>query len=143
MSETHEILLVDDDPDIRDSSRLMLEGAGYRVRLAVNGRDAQRELKVKLPDLMILDVMMSTDTEGFDLAHELRRNPLYRDLPIIIMTSFLDKVRSDGPDAYQHLMGEDWPARWLFEKPVTAEKLVGKIREILGDAPPRRSGSGA
>jgi DNA-binding response OmpR family regulator len=87
--------------------------------------------------------MMSTDTEGFDLACELRENPRYRDLPIIIMTSFLDKVRNDGPEAYQHVLGEDWPARWLFEKPVAADKLVAKIREILVSAPADGSGSGA
>jgi two-component system, OmpR family, alkaline phosphatase synthesis response regulator PhoP len=132
MSTKAEILIVDDDPDIRDSLKIILENKGYSVRTAINGREALAELKKKLPNLMILDVMMSTDTEGFDVAYELKNKPQYANLPIIMLTSFLNKVRTDGPDQFQHILGEDWPAKWLFEKPVDAKKLLAKIEEILG-----------
>jgi DNA-binding response OmpR family regulator len=62
-----EILLVDDDRDIRDSISIILEKNGYMVRTAANGREALAALEAKTPDLMILDIMMATDTEGFDL----------------------------------------------------------------------------
>jgi DNA-binding response OmpR family regulator len=132
MADKHEILLVDDDPDIRDSIRVILEKNGYRVREAKNGKDALAELKVKKPDLMILDIMMSTDTEGFDLAYELKNSPEFENLPIILLTSFLDKVREEGPEQFQHVMGQEWPAKWLFQKPVDGKKLIGKIQGILG-----------
>jgi len=131
MTSEREILLVDDDPDIRDSLKIILEKNGYRVRTAINGKEALKELKTKKPDLMVLDVMMSTDTEGFDLAYELKNSPEFENLPIIILTSFLEKVRDEGPDQFQHILGESWPAKWLFEKPVDTKKFLQKIQAIL------------
>jgi two-component system, OmpR family, alkaline phosphatase synthesis response regulator PhoP len=132
MATKHEILLVDDDPDIRDSIGIVLEKSGFAVRSAKNGREALAELKKKKPDLMVLDIMMSTDTEGFDLAFELRNTPGFENLPIILLTSFLEKVRAEGPDQFQHVLGESWPAKWMFEKPVDTKKLIAKIQGILG-----------
>lgn len=132
MTDQAEILIVDDDPDIRDTLQLILERNGYATRTAINGKKAAEELKAKKPDLMILDIMMGTDTEGFDLAFELRNNPEYENFPIILLTSFLEKVKEDGPEEYQYILGEPWPAKWLFEKPVNSEKLLIKLKEILG-----------
>jgi two-component system alkaline phosphatase synthesis response regulator PhoP len=131
MSIKGEILLVDDDPDLRDSLQIILEKSGYHVRTASNGKEALESLKAKKPDLMILDIMMTTETEGFDLAYELKNRPSAGDLPIILLTSFLEKVRQDGPEKFQHIMGEAWPAKWLFEKPVDTKKLIAKIEGIL------------
>ena len=131
MNERHEILVVDDDPDIREVLKILLENKGYRVRTSKNGREALKELKEKTPSLLLLDIMMSTDTEGFDLAYELKNSVEFENLPIIILTSFLDKVRSEGPDQFQHILGEAWPAKWMFEKPVDTDKLLQKIESIL------------
>lgn len=125
------ILVVDDDPDIRDTLRIVLEKAGYGVRLANNGKQALERLSEQRPDLLILDVMMSHDTEGFDLAFELKGKPEFQGMPIIMLTSFLEKVRTDGPDQFQHILGEEWPAKWLFEKPADPKKLLSKIESIL------------
>ncbi len=132
MTTKGDVLLVDDDRDIRDSLKIVLENSGYAIRTAMNGREALAAIKNRLPDIMILDIMMSSDTEGFDLAFELQQMPEFKNLPIVIMTSFLDKVKEDGPDQFQHILGESWPAKWLFEKPVDPKKLIEKIEEILG-----------
>lgn len=126
-----DILLVDDDPDIRDSLRIVLEKEGYSVRTAVNGKQALEELERQRPDLMILDIMMATDTEGFDLAFDLRDRPEFEGMPIVLLTSFMDKVREEGPDQFQHILGEEWPAKWLYEKPVDTKRLLEKIAGIL------------
>jgi CheY-like chemotaxis protein len=131
MAVQAEILLVDDDRDFLDALQIILENHGYTVRTAGNRPEALEALKVKRPDLIILDVMMATETEGFDLAYELKNKPGLKDLPIILLTSFLEKVRQEGPDQFQHIMGEAWPARWLFEKPVDTKKLIAKIEGIL------------
>lgn len=131
MNPKAEVLLVDDDPDIRDSLRIILEANGHTVRTAANGREAKAALAERMPDLMILDIMMNTDTEGFDLAYEIRDNPEYKRLPIIMLTSFLEKVRSEGPGPFEFILGQEWPAHWLFQKPVDAEKLLAKIDAIL------------
>ncbi|MDT8379436.1 MAG: response regulator [Desulfotignum sp.] len=131
MTKQHEILVVDDDRDIRDSLKIILEKNGYSVRLAANGKEALKQLEAGKPDLMILDVMMSTDTEGFDLAYALKNKPDFENLPIIMLTSFMDKVREEGPDQFQHIMGETWPVKWLFEKPIDSGRLIKKIAGIL------------
>jgi DNA-binding response OmpR family regulator len=131
MANKREILFVDDDRDIRESIQIILEKNGYSVRTAANGQEALKALEVKKPDLMILDIMMATDTEGFDIAYELKNKPEFENLPIILLTSFLDKVRDEGPDQFQHILGEEWPAKWLFEKPVDVDKLLKKIESIL------------
>ena len=131
MASKGEILLVDDDPDLRDSLQIILENHGYTVRTAGNGHEALEALNAKKPDLMILDVMMANETEGFDLAYEIRKKPGFQDLPIILLTSFLERVREDGPDKFQYIMGREWPAQWMFEKPVDTKKLIAKIEGIL------------
>jgi CheY-like chemotaxis protein len=134
METKREILVVDDDTDIRDSLRTVLEMNGYSVRTARNAQEALAALKIKKPEVMTLDIMMSTDTEGFDLAYELKKTPEFENLPIIILTSFLHKVRDEGPDQFQHILGEAWPAKWMFEKPVDTKKLLQKIQGILQTA---------
>jgi DNA-binding response OmpR family regulator len=127
------ILVVDDDQDILDSSRIILESHGYEVCTASDGQKAMKELQDNKPDLMILDIMMATETEGFDLAFELKEKPEFKNLPIIILTSFLEKVRADGPEKFEYILGEQWPAHWLFEKPLDTEKLLAKIEDFLGE----------
>ena len=134
MTDKHEILLVDDDMDLRDSLKIILEREGFSVRTASSGTEAVIKLRNKQPDLMILDIMMDTDTEGFDLAYELSENEDFRDLPIILLTSFLDRARTSGPDQFQHMLGAKWPAKWMFEKPVETGKLLSKIHGILSES---------
>ncbi len=134
MDKKAEILVVDDDPDIQDSLRIILESNDYAVRTAANGREAMEELEIRLPDLMILDIMMATDTEGFDLAYKLRDDPAFKNLPIVMLTSFLNKVREEGPGKFEYILGEQWPAHWLLEKPVDSKKLLAKIEGILGES---------
>ncbi|MEZ5359270.1 MAG: response regulator [Candidatus Zixiibacteriota bacterium] len=131
MDKTYDILIVDDDNDMRDSLRLILENSGFSVRSAPRGEVALTEIHHKVPDLVILDIMMTTDTEGVDLAYELKHTAGLENLPIILLTSFLEKVREDGPEQFQHVLGQSWPAKWLFEKPVNPEKLINKIHDIL------------
>ncbi len=131
MNERAEILVVDDDADIVDSLRIILESNHFSVRTAANGREAMKALEDHLPDVMILDVMMATETEGFDLAYKLREEPAFKNLPILMLTGFLDKVREEGPGKFEYILGEQWPAHWLLEKPVDSKKLLAKIEGIL------------
>ena len=133
MTVKAEILLVDDDHDFRDALQIILRDHGYEVRTAGNRREALEALELKRPDLVLLDVMMTTDTEGFDLACEIRKKRGAGDLPIILLTSFLEKVREEGPGKFEHIMGEEWPAKWIFEKPVDTRKLIAKIEGLLNE----------
>ena len=125
------VLVVDDDPDIVATSRIILESNGYEVQTASSGKEALEILARVKPDVMLLDVMMASDTEGFDLAFKLRQDPEFKDLPIIMLTAFLDKVRTEGPGPFEFILGEQWPVEWLFEKPLDTKKLLAKIQAIL------------
>jgi CheY-like chemotaxis protein len=125
------VLVVDDDPDIVATSRIILESNGYEVQTASSGKEALEILARVKPDVMLLDVMMASDTEGFDLAFKLRQDPEFKDLPIIMLTAFLDKVRTEGPGPFEFILGEQWPVEWLFEKPLDTKKLLAKIEAIL------------
>ena len=131
MGNAADILIIDDDRDLVDSMRIILESKAYEVRAAYNGKEGYAEMERKIPDIIILDVMMSTDTEGFDLAYKLQRSPQYKKIPILMLTSFPQKMVEQGPESFQHIMGEDWPVTMFFEKPIQPEKLLSAIEQLL------------
>ncbi|MBN1878722.1 response regulator [bacterium] len=125
----YRILVVDDDPDIVEITRLYLEQEGYRVTSAGDRTEARDSIEKEIPDLILLDVMMATPTDGFDLAYELLENPQTKNIPIIMMTAM-----SDSPDyieTFQHITEKPWPVSVFLEKPVSAEKLITTVRKFL------------
>jgi CheY-like chemotaxis protein len=131
MGSGKNILVIEDDRDLVKSIAIILESRDYRVRTAYNGKEGFAEVEKELPDLILLDIMMATDTEGFDLAYKLKKNPKYQAVPIVIMTSFLKKVTEEGPEKFQHILGEGWPASHFFEKPIEPERLLSTVEKIL------------
>ncbi|MFO7692140.1 MAG: GAF domain-containing protein [Vicinamibacterales bacterium] len=86
------ILAVDDDPHIRALLAQEFAEAGYRLRLAADGREALAEVRRERPDLVILDVMMP-EINGFDVAAVLKNDPQTMDIPIIILSIVEDRTR--------------------------------------------------
>jgi CheY-like chemotaxis protein len=127
------ILLVDDDPDIRLSLRLPLEAAGYVVSEAASFAQGQVAVKQVKPDLIILDVMMDTATAGFQFALELHSsNPNsefkeFREIPIIMLTAIHSTTPLRfAPDA------DYLPVQTFLEKPVEPDVLLETVRKHLG-----------
>ena len=131
MAKGADILIIDDDRDLVESIRIVLESRKYGVRTAYNGKEGYQKIQEKAPDLILLDVMMATDTEGFSLAYKLRNNPAYREIPIIMVTGFTKKMAETGPEKFQHIMGENWPVTQLLEKPIDPEELLSVIEGVL------------
>ncbi len=129
-----DILIIDDDRDLVNSMRIILESKSYRVRVAHNGKEGYQRIQEKVPDLIVLDVMMTTDTEGFDLAHKLRNNPLYKELPIVMTTGFPQKMAEQGSEKFQHIMGMEWPVSQLLEKPIDPEEFLSAVDTFLKEA---------
>ena len=126
-----DILMIDDDRDLVQSIRIVLESKNYTVRTAFNGKEGYTKIQEKIPNLIILDVMMATDTEGFDLAYKLRNDPRYQGIPIIMVTAFPSKMVEQGPEKFQHILGESWPVSQFLEKPIDPELLLTSIENIL------------
>jgi len=133
MSAATDILIIDDDRDLVETLRIVLESKNHGVRAAYDGKDGFDSIKEKRPDLIILDVMMATDTEGFDLAFKLKKISEFRDIPILMLTSFQKTMAEKGPDRFQHILGEDWPVSIFMEKPVDPDKLLTTIEDILAE----------
>jgi DNA-binding response OmpR family regulator len=113
------ILVVDDEPHIRELLRQELEAEGYLIRTAQDGIEALRLVKELPPDLIILDVMMP-NISGFDLAAVLKNNPATLNIPTIILSIIQDKERS-------YRLGVD---RYL-SKPINTELLLSDIKTLL------------
>jgi DNA-binding response OmpR family regulator len=109
------ILIVDDDPDIVDAGRLVLEREGYEVVGAPNRADGMKKLEEIKPDLLILDVMMEEPDDGLRMAREIRKNG--NEVPIIMLTS-VNAAMGLNIDKFQ-------------PKPVEPQTLVAKVKKLL------------
>jgi signal transduction histidine kinase/CheY-like chemotaxis protein len=121
---THEphdksVLVVDDDSNIRSLLQQELTEAGYRVRLAADGRKALALIREETPGLVILDVMMP-EMNGFDVAAVLKNDPVTMDIPIIILSILEDKERGFrlGVDRY-------------LTKPIDTASLFHEVDALL------------
>jgi CheY-like chemotaxis protein len=123
------ILIVDDDRDVFESMKIVLEAEGYGVDWATNGADAITKARSARPDLMILDVMMNTDDEGFQVTYAMKQDPQLSCIPIVMVTS----VGARTGFSFDRKKDEDFlPVNEFLEKPVDPRTLVDKVRENLG-----------
>ncbi len=118
------ILIVDDDPDIVDAGRLVLEREGYEVEGAPNRADGMQKLEELKPDLLILDVMMEEPDDGLRMAREIRKKG--NTLPIIMLTS-VNAAMGLNIDKD----GEIVPVDEFQPKPVEPQTLVAKVKKLL------------
>lgn len=120
------VLIVDDDFDFVEMNRLVLENNGYEVSVAYNGKECLDKVQSKKPDLIILDVMMTTGDEGFDVSRDLRNSEQTKNIPILMVTSINDTV------PFKFEPDETWlPVDDFLEKPVEPEQLLDKVSKIL------------
>ena len=123
------ILIIDDDPDIIEAMKVVLENKGYEVRSAQDGAEGMERLKEARPDLIILDVMMRTSQEGFELSRELKHNAQYQDIPILMLTAVKQKTGLDFKDTAGDT---SWlPVEEYLDKPVRPDVLLEKVAELL------------
>jgi two-component system phosphate regulon response regulator PhoB len=122
-----DILVVEDEAAIRDMLQLVLEQAGFKVRLAENVPAAHQKLSACLPDLILLDWMLP-GMSGVEWAKKLRRDAAYSDIPILLLTA-----RSEEEDKVLGLEAADD----YITKPFSPRELIARINAVL-----RRFGKG-
>ena len=128
MSEVKRILLVDDDADITASSAAVLEAEGYEVHSAQDGASGIEKAKSIKPDLMILDVMMAHDTEGFDVSRDVAKIPELKDMPVILLTGI--REAKNLPFGFEP--DKAWlPVKVVLEKPVDPAKLIEEVKKYI------------
>lgn len=123
------ILIVDDDPDFAQSNKDLLEANGYEVLTADNGTAGLALAKKEKPDLMILDVMMATDTEGFEVSRKIPESPELKKMKVLLCTG----IRREKQLPFGFEPDETWlPVDSVFEKPIDPEILLQEIKKRIG-----------
>lgn len=125
------LLIVDDEPDVRNFLAACAEDAGFNVFTAVDGEDALKQVQAHKPDLMTLDMVMPKKS-GYKVLKELRALDEFSDLPVIVITAHAnDEMGSeDIKNLYTTFSGPSAP-KFTLEKPITPPKLIKAIAEIL------------
>lgn len=118
------ILIVDDEQDIVESLKFVLEASDYTCYCAYNGEDGLKLAKELVPDLMILDVMMPK-INGYKISRLLKYDNKYKDIPILMVTA-----RSQDEDK---LIGEETGVNEYITKPFDLNDVVNKVRQYLGE----------
>ncbi len=119
-----DILVVEDSATQAQYLAQILEHAGYRVRLAVNGREGLAAARANTPTLIVSDIAMP-EMDGFTLCQEIKRDPSLRDVPVILLTSLTS--------LYDVIKGLDCGADNFLRKPYDNQYLLGRIRFILAN----------
>ena len=120
------ILLVDDDLDLIQMNRLVLERRGHQVMGACSGAEAREAVRKSVPDLAVVDVMMESMSAGFDLARELHQN-----LPALPMI-MLSGVHEATGVPFRFEPDKDWlPVVKFLDKPFEPARLADEIEAIL------------
>ena len=120
------ILVVDDDPDFVEITRTILEANDYAVSTAANGDQALKAMREELPDLVLLDVMMSSILDGLNLSHVISEDPELRRVPIIMISSI-----ADSPSAGMFPTDEYIPIDTWISKPVQPDELLNKVAQFI------------
>jgi len=124
------ILIVDDDADFVESTRIVLESKPYEVIIAVNGDEALRKAKEEKPDLILLDIIMPVK-DGFTAAEQLKKDPKLAKIPVLMVTSFATR---GGSTEIPRSRGYALDAEDYIEKPVAPQTLLAAVEKNLKKA---------
>lgn len=124
------ILLIDDDVDFLEINRHILEPKGYRVVCAADPKQAWERMIQEKPDLVITDLMMNNLDSGFSFSRQIKADPCFAAVPVIIATAVTSQVGLD----FRPRTSEDLAAMGVeayFDKPIPPKALLEKIAELL------------
>ena len=130
MPDNKLVLVVDDDPDLVEAISMKLESKSYRVSKAYDGIEAWDKIQEERPDLIILDVMMPRK-DGYELCDELKNNPEYEDITVVLLTAVGAAVTSTR---YSHQGGMTTLADDYIPKPIDLDKLMSMVDEFTGQS---------
>jgi two-component system, OmpR family, alkaline phosphatase synthesis response regulator PhoP len=123
------ILMIDDDPEFVDATSNLLDAKGYDVISAPNGKEGLEKAKKNKPNLILLDVMMTTKSEGFDVAREMHKIDSLKNTPVIMITG----VRKEMNLPFGFEPDDTWlPVQQVLEKPVKPDVLLDAVSKAIG-----------
>lgn len=131
------LLIIDDDPDFVSGIKAILDGAGFEVDVSFNPKEGLKALQGATYDLLLLDIMMGRGAEGIMIARKLRKDPVLRHMPVLIITGMREQIAFlfPGEPIHPHFVEVDE----LVEKPVEPRLLIEKVNGLIQMAEARRS----
>ena len=121
--ETKKVLCIEDDPEMIDLIKLILERRGFRFVGAVGGREGLDAIAREKPDLVLLDIMMP-DIDGWDVYRQMKANKEFKDLPVIVVTA---KAQSIDKVLGLHIAKVDD----YVTKPFGPQELLQSVERVL------------
>ncbi len=121
------ILVVDDEPDMVEMLKLILESASYEVLTAYDGQEGVEKARSDRPDAIILDLMMPRK-DGFQACKELKGDPATTMIPVLVLTAISEKL---SHTKYAKSMGLELEAEDYIDKPVDANLLLERLEKLL------------
>jgi len=120
------ILVVDDDPDFVESVRLVLGPNGYQVVSAANSDQGLEKLGEEKPDLVILDVIMSTVLDGLHMSQQMQESEEHKNIPVLMVTSIAntDYAALFPTDEYVNIDS-------FLTKPISPDQLLKQVRRLI------------
>ncbi|MFN7169630.1 MAG: PleD family two-component system response regulator [Candidatus Omnitrophota bacterium] len=123
------ILIIDDDPDMVEAMRVVLENKNYQVESASSGKEGLKKAREDKPDLIILDVMMENLDTGFEVSRDLKKDQILKDVPILMLTAIKERT---GLGFEKEAGDKDWlPVDDYCDKPLKPDELVAKVEALL------------
>jgi len=133
------IMIVDDDPDFIDVVKTILENEQYTVVTAGDKTEGMEKIKAEKPDLAILDVMMSTWKDGFEMSRQLRKDPQFKNMPILMLSVVENRTgiffKSTGDSTWL-------PIDVFLHKPVEPDVLLSEVKKLLSNKAENGTGTG-
>jgi len=124
------ILIIDDDRDIVEALKIILEGESYRVRVAFDGQEGLKAIQQEKPDLIILDLLLPGQN-GATVYRSLKDHLDYGDIPVLVLTALAkkmgDKIFSQKEEDLLKEVDE------YLDKPVNPQRLLDRIKQLLGE----------
>ncbi len=127
MEKKAKILLVDDDVDFVESTKIILESKPYEVIVAYNGDEGLKKAGEEKPDLILLDVIMPVK-DGFTAAEQLKKDPQLSKIPVLMLTAFAAK---GGETSIPVSRGFTLEAEDYIDKPISPKELLARVDKHL------------
>ena len=127
MTENPKILLIDDDVDFVEATKIVLESKPYEVIVAYDGDDGLRKAREENPDLIILDIIMP-GKDGFSTAEHLKKDPELSKIPVLVLTSYAEK---GGESSIAASGGLTLETEDYIDKPISPEELLKRVEKYL------------
>ena len=122
------VLIVDDDPGYHETIRAVLAPAGYSMVSAYSEREGLDAARRETPDIILLDIMMETTTDGFEFCREARCDPQIKHTPILGISAIEKMIGGYYPSDFDPDL---FPVDGYLSKPVTPEKLLAELKRLI------------